>query len=111
MAFQPGADPLGWIVNGVLGQVVRIGPHEWAALVRFGVDRFAFPVGGNEERAESRSSGTSIVVDDGGEAAFGLLHGAGDDDLVGLALVEGVHEGEEQGVDGGLCGAAGGGDG
>lgn len=52
----------------VFSQVVRIGPHEWAALVRFGVDRFAFPVGGNEERAESRSSGTSIVVDDGGEA-------------------------------------------
>ncbi len=91
MAFQPGADPLGWIVNGVLGQVVRIGPHEWAALVRFGVDRFAFPVGGNEERAESRSSGTSIVVDDGGEAERVGVDGDADffSKFAGRALVEG----------------------
>lgn len=62
---EPGAVPLSRVVKGVVGQELQVGPHEFAALVRFGVDRFFFLTGGGEEHSDPCQFRPLAVVDNG----------------------------------------------
>src|SRR5690606_35569884 len=89
-AGEPGADALGGVVDGVVGQQAGIGPHEPAALVRLGVAGFALPDAGGEEHADAGQVGALAVVDDRGQGQGVGVDGDADllPRLAGRAVVE-----------------------
>src|SRR5690606_16911455 len=89
-AGEPGADALGGVVDGVVGQQVGIGPHEFAALVGFGVVGLPLPVPGGEEHADAGQVGALAVVEDRGQGEVVGVDGDPDffSGLAGRAVVE-----------------------